>query len=136
MDTLGPGMELFRVILPVPDIDAAARFWGAVLDQEGERVTSGRHYFHCGNTILACLDPIADGDPEPSPPNHGHVYLTTAEPLDQVRLRAVAAGAVPDAVRGSVGRRPWGETSFYAQDPWGNPFCFVEAGSEYRGGAF
>jgi hypothetical protein len=28
---------------------------------------------------------------------------------------------------------PWGERSFYAEDPWGNPLCFVEEGTFYRG---
>ena len=52
------GVRLFRVILPVGDIDAATTFWSAVLGgAEGERVTAGRHYFDCGGTLLACWDP-------------------------------------------------------------------------------
>ena len=47
--------RLFRVILPVSDIDRAARFYGAVLGLEGVRVSNGRHYFDCGGTILACF---------------------------------------------------------------------------------
>jgi hypothetical protein len=27
--------------------------------------------------------------------------------------------------------RPWGERSFYAEDPWKNPLCFVEEGTVY-----
>lgn len=30
----------------------------------------------------------------------------------------------------------WDERSFYASHPWDNPFCIVQAGSEYTGGAF
>ena len=30
----------------------------------GSRVSSGRHYFDCGGTILACYDALADGDAE------------------------------------------------------------------------
>ena len=26
---------------------------------------------------------------------------------------------------GHIARRPWGERSFYMQDPSGNPICFV-----------
>ncbi|MDT7742156.1 MAG: hypothetical protein QOE59_1234 [Actinomycetota bacterium] len=130
-------MQLFRVILPVEDIDAAAAFWTAVLGGvPGERVTGGRHYFDCGGTLLACWDPLADGDPAFPGPNHGTVYLATDEPLPAVRERALAAGAVPDEHRGGVARQPWGEHSFYARDPWGNRFCVVEAGTEYRGGHF
>ena len=64
------------------------------------------------------------------------VYLSTDEPLEVVRERALAAGATSDSMRGNVGVRAWGERSFYASDPWGNPFCIVQAGSEYTGGAF
>jgi hypothetical protein len=28
---------------------------------------------------------------------------------------------------------PWGETLFYAADPFGNPISFVEAGTEFEG---
>ncbi len=130
-------MELFRVVLPVEDIDAAAAFWGAVLGGvAGERVTGGRHYFDCGATLLACWDAVADGDPHFPGPNPGTVYLSTTEALATVRDRAVGAGAVPDEQRGDIDRRPWGEQSFYARDPWGNRFCVVATGTEYRGGEF
>lgn len=122
--------------MPVSDIDAAATFYGALLGLPGERVTSGRHYFDCDGTLLACLDPLADGDPEPYPPNSGHCYFSTREDLAVVRQRALSAGAVPDPQRGDIGVQPWGEQSFYARDPWGNPFAVVGAGSEYTGGEF
>jgi uncharacterized glyoxalase superfamily protein PhnB len=64
------------------------------------------------------------------------VYLATEEPLETVRRRALDAGAVPDPGYGTIADRPWGERSFYARDPWGNPFSFVAAGTEYRGGGF
>ena len=60
--------KLFRVILPVSDIGRATKFYQAVLDQEGMRVSDGRHYFDCGGTILACFDPRADGDAADSKP--------------------------------------------------------------------
>jgi len=41
-----------------------------------------------------------------------------------------------DRQRGEVTQQPWGEMSFSARDPWGNPFGVVADGSEYRGGAF
>lgn len=28
---------------------------------------------------------------------------------------------------------PWGERSFYVEDPWKNPLCFVEEGTVYTG---
>jgi len=48
----------------------------------------------------------------------------------------VDAGAVFDDNRGEIDRQPWGERSFYARDPWDNPFCVVQADSEYLGGSF
>ena len=34
---------------------------------------------------------------------------------------------------GQIARRPWGEVSFYLHDPSGNPLCFVDEQSVYRG---
>jgi hypothetical protein len=34
---------------------------------------------------------------------------------------------------GEISVRPWGERSFYAEDPWGNPLCFVQTGTTYPG---
>jgi len=129
-------MRPFRVILPVADIELATAFYERLLAVRGERVTSGRHYFDCDGFLIACWDPLADGDPAFPGPNPGHVYLSTTESLEDVRQRAIDAGAVPDPTRGAIARRPWGERSFYARDPWGNPFSIVESGTEYRGGAF
>jgi len=129
-------VRVFRVIVPVGDIDAAAMFYRALLGADGERVTSGRHYFDRGDVLLACWDPIADGDPAFPGPNPGHLYLSTSDPLETVRQRAIDAGAVLDHTRGDIARQPWAERSFYARDPWGNPFGVVESGTEYRGGRF
>jgi predicted enzyme related to lactoylglutathione lyase len=115
-------MNLFRVILPVSDIERATTFYSHLLTTTGERVTSGRHYFDCEGTILACWDPLADGDPSFPGPSHGTVYLTTGENLETVRQQALTDGAVPDQQRGEVTTQPWGESLFYARDPWGNPF--------------
>lgn len=81
-------MQLFRVIIPVGDINAAGRFYAALLGAAGERVSSGRHYFKCGGTILACWDALADGDPAYGGANPAPVYLSTEEPLEAVRERA------------------------------------------------
>ena len=45
--------RLFRVILPVSDIDEAAAFYTVLLGMPGIRVWSNRHYFDCAGTILA-----------------------------------------------------------------------------------
>ena len=124
--------RLFRVIVPVAEIDLAAAFYGALLAVPGERVSPGRHYYDCGGTILACLDPRADGEGRDATPNPEHLYLAVDD-LERARDRAVAAGA---ADVGEIARRPWGERSFYLRDPFGNALCLVEAGTEFTGGAF
>ena len=54
--------RLYRIILPVKNIDKAENFYSRILNQKGIRVSPGRHYFNLGGTILACYDPKADGD--------------------------------------------------------------------------
>jgi catechol 2,3-dioxygenase-like lactoylglutathione lyase family enzyme len=124
--------RLFRVILPVTDIAAAARFYAAVLGITGTRVSPGRHYFDCGGTLLACFDPRADGDNFDARPNPDHVYFAVDD-LEAVLGAATAAGC--RALDQAIVTQPWGERSFYAQDPFGNPICFVQRGTEFTGAA-
>jgi len=87
----------------------------------GDRVSPGRHYFPCGGTILACYDALADGDPEPVGPNPQHIYFSVDDleaAYERVRRRS-GRDITP------IESRPWGERSFYANDPFGNPICFV-----------
>ena len=122
--------RLFRVILPVSDIDRAASFYETVLGVKGERVSPGRHYFDCGGTILACYDPRADGDDFDARPNPDHVYFAV-EDLEAAFERARRAGCAE--IEEKIATRPWGERSFYAKDPFGNPVCFVDARTMFRG---
>jgi predicted enzyme related to lactoylglutathione lyase len=115
--------RLFRVILPVSDIEAASSFYADVLGMPGDRVSQGRHYFSCGGTILACYDALADGDTEPSGPNPQHVYFGVDD-LEAVQRRVRRHGATDIT---PIATRPWGERSFYATDPFGNPICFVDS---------
>lgn len=131
--------HLFRVIVPVSDINRAAHFYEAVLDVTGQRVSPGRHYFDCEGTILACYDPDADGDGRPAVPLPEPIYIAVDD-LASTYRRAAAAGAslssavVPDVgPLGEIARRPWGEVSFYAADPFGNPLCFVSRESVFTG---
>jgi extradiol dioxygenase family protein len=55
-------MKLYRIIFPVNDIDKAAHFYAEIFGQPGQRVSTDRHYFDLEGTILACYDPVADGD--------------------------------------------------------------------------
>src|SRR5580692_3398554 len=88
--------RLYRVILPVSDIAAAAGFYAAVLGEPGHRVSGGRHYFSTGGgAVLACYDAAADGDPV----GEGwrmhpwqYVYFSVDD-LDAARADCAAAGA-------------------------------------------
>lgn len=131
--------RLFRVIVPVTDLDAAVRFYRSVLVQDGVRVSPGRHYFDCEGTILACYDPRADGDDADAQPLPEPLYLAVDD-LDTVYRRVQEAGGVfsaevvPDVgALGEIARRPWGELSFYVCDPFSNPLCFVSRESVYAG---
>jgi predicted enzyme related to lactoylglutathione lyase len=130
--------RLFRVILPAIDMERSVAFYSTVLEDPGERVSPGRHYFHCRQTILAVVNPRADGAahaPDPLP-NSDHVYFSVEDlegALDRVKDAQPSGMDVPNQERG-IARRPWGERSFYCQDPAGNPICFVEAGTEFTGG--
>ncbi len=122
--------RLFRVILPVADIDRAARFYELVLAIPGQRVSPGRHYFPCGGTILACFDPRADGDDWDATPNPDHIYFAVDD-LEAVFARCGEAGC--RRLDGKIETRPWGERSFYASDPFGNKLCFVDQATVFTG---
>lgn len=131
--------RLFRVILPVSDIDRAAAFYATLLGSAGARVSPGRHYFDCEGTILACYDPEADGDSGPATPLPEPIYFAVDD-LEGTYERAQRAGAsFPDAAPpdvgplGQIAQRPWGERSFYATDPFGNPVCFVARSTTFTG---
>ena len=124
-------MRLFRVILPVDDIEGAVRFYAELLGMAGFRVSPGRHYFDCGGVIVAIVDAKADGDAKVPRPNFEHVYFAVAD-LDAVYARAQRVGGLSGETgdgnlpMGRIARRPWGERSFYVHDPFGNPLCFVD----------
>ena len=131
--------HLYRVLLPVNAIEAAASFYSAVLGSPGERVSPGRHYFDCEGTILACFDPKADGDGYEARPNPEAMYFavsdlsSTFEACKEAGAR-FAEGSPPGVgPLGEISRRPWGEESFYVRDPFGNPLCFVDRSSVFSG---
>jgi catechol 2,3-dioxygenase-like lactoylglutathione lyase family enzyme len=130
--------RLYRVILPVDALEVAARFYVALLDDPGMRISGGRHYFRCGEVTLAIYDPVGDGDARTPRPNFDHVYFAVDD-LEAVFARAQRLGTLSNAIgdgglpMGEIARRPWGERSFYLQDPFGNPLCFVDASSIFTG---
>jgi catechol 2,3-dioxygenase-like lactoylglutathione lyase family enzyme len=131
-------LALFRIIVPAGDLDASVRFYAALLAQPGMRVSGGRHYFRCGAVTLAVYSPAGDGDSTMPRANVGHVYLSTTD-LETCFQRAQAVGGLSREIgdgglpMGSIAKRPWGERSFYIDDPFGNPLCFVDAATIFTG---
>jgi catechol 2,3-dioxygenase-like lactoylglutathione lyase family enzyme len=128
-------LKLFRVILEVADLNAAVEFYSKLLGIEGRVLRGSRAYFDCGPVILAILDPTP-GDVKPAP-NVGDVYFSVKD-LERVHVRARELGClskeeVHDENAGDIVTRPWGERSFYVEDPWGNGLCFVDEKTLYTG---
>ena len=124
--------HLYRVILPVSDIDLAAKFYGYVFQDDGQRVSAGRHYFDCDGVILACYDPLADGDDVGKGwMQHENQYLYfSVSDLVAVRNRIEEAGGRNLT---EIESMPWGERMFYALDPFGSRLSFVDASTLFTG---
>lgn len=123
--------RLFRLNLEVGDIDRAAAFYGALLGQEARPQMGSRFYLDAGGVTLQVV-----AVPAPHPAAKA-LYFAVAD-LDAAHARAaalgcLAAGDVHGTPAGDPVVRPWGERSFYADDPWANPLCFVDAGTIYAG---
>ena len=122
---------LFRINIEVGDVSAAERFYGELLGQTGRPQMGRRVYFEAGSVTLQVVQTDS-----PHPAAKALYFLT--EELDAVHRRARGLSCLsPERVHGEPGGepvvRPWGERSFYADDPWGNPLCFVQAGTVYEG---
>jgi predicted enzyme related to lactoylglutathione lyase len=128
--------RLFRIILQVDDLDQAEEFYGKLLGDSGRRIPyASRHYIDCGPVILALVDPSIDG--EKAKPQPDYIYFAV-DNIEEVYARAkelncLAAENVHGAASGEIVKRPWGELSFYANDPWGNGLCFVDSTTLFTG---
>jgi catechol 2,3-dioxygenase-like lactoylglutathione lyase family enzyme len=131
-------IRLYRVILPVDDVASAADFYSTLLAFPGARISPGRHYFDCGGVILALYSPMGDRDAAEPRPNFGHIYFAVDD-LDAVFTRAQRLGGLLTETgdgrlpMGEIAVRPWGERSFYMNDRFGNPLCFVDARTVFTG---
>ena len=125
---------LFRINVEVGDLDRAADFYGKLLGVEGRKQAGSRCYFTCGAVTLQVLDVSAVRKPHPAAKS---LYFTVND-LEAIFARAKALGCLSrdeahGESAGAISVRPWGERSFYAEDRWQNPLCFVEAGTLYPG---
>ena len=128
--------SLFRINIEVGNLDDAERFYGALLGQKGRRQAGSRVYFNAGPVTLQVVDVASMGMGVPHPAAKALYFLV--RDLDAAFKRAEALGCLSmemvHGVRGgAINVRPWGERSFYAEDKWLNPLCFVEEGTTYPG---
>lgn len=126
--------QFFRLNVEVGDLDAAHSFYTKLLGIPGRKQAGHRCYFDCGGVTLQVLDVSSNRQPHPA----AKALYFTVRNLEAAFDRAKALGClsredVHDAPGGGIVVRPWGERSFYAEDPWGNPLCFVEEGTVYTG---
>jgi predicted enzyme related to lactoylglutathione lyase len=126
--------QFFRLNVEVGNLDAAVKFYTGLLSVQGRKQAGSRCYFECGSVTLSVLDISSIGRPHPA----AKALYFTVKNLDAAFERARALGClsredVHDAPGGGIVVRPWGERSFYAEDPWKNPLCFVEEGTVYTG---
>ena len=126
--------QFFRLNVEVGNLDAAAAFYERLLGLTGRKQAGSRCYFRCGPVTLSVLDVSSAGPPHPA----AKALYFTVNDLEAAFERAKGLGClsrenVHDAPGGGIVVRPWGERSFYVEDPWKNPLCFVEAGTVYGG---
>ena len=122
----------FRLTVEVGNLDQAEEFYNKLFDTKGIRSPGARVYIQAGPVALQVVDVSASSAPHPAAKS---LYFIVND-LQAVHDRAQFLGALSEELvhgspGGDIAKRPWGERSFYADDPWGNPLCFVEAGTTY-----
>jgi len=126
--------QFFRLNIEVGDLKSEISFYTKLLGVEGRKQAGSRCYFDCGPVTLQVLDVSSSGRPHPA----AKALYFTVNNLETAYARAkslqcLSREDVHDAPGGGIVVRPWGERSFYAEDPWRNPLCFVEEGTVYTG---
>lgn len=126
--------SLFRINVEVGNLDEAKDFYSKLFGIEGRVQAGSRVYFNCGPVTLQVVDTSSVGIPHPA----AKALYFTANDLDAVFARAkeldcLSTEKVHGTAAGEISVKPWGERSFYAEDKWHNPLCFVEAGTIYQG---
>jgi predicted enzyme related to lactoylglutathione lyase len=126
--------NFFRLNVEVGNLDEAAEFYAKLFGLVGRKQAGSRCYFTCGSVTLQVVDVSSAGKPHPA----AKALYFTVNDLEAVfarakSLRCLSKEDVHGTPGGEIAVRPWGERSFYAEDRWRNPLCFVEAGTIYPG---
>jgi predicted enzyme related to lactoylglutathione lyase len=126
--------KFFRLNIEVGDLKAAISFYTKLLGVQGRKQAGSRCYFDCGPVTLQVLDVSSSSQPHRAAKA---LYFTVGDleaAYERARaLQCLSREEVHDAPGGGIVVRPWGERSFYTEDPWKNPLCFVEEGTVYTG---
>ena len=118
---------LFRINIEVGDIAVATKAWSTLLGIEGRGQAGSRTYFTTGAVTLQVVQ-------HDKPHAAAKALYFLVDELEPIHERAAQLGwlskeLVHGQVGGEIAVRPWGERSFYVEDPWGNELCFVEDGT-------
>ncbi len=126
--------QFFRLSVEVGNLDAAVKFYSTLLKVQGRKQGGFRCYFQCGSVTLSVLDVSSARTPYPAAKALYFTVKNLEAAFDRAKsLDCLTREDVHDAPGGGIVVRPWGERSFYAEDPWKNPLCFVEDGTVYTG---
>jgi predicted enzyme related to lactoylglutathione lyase len=126
--------QFFRLNIEVGDLNSAISFYTKLLAIDGRKQAGSRCYFNCGPVTLQVLDVSSSGEPHPAAKALYFTVNDLESAFERARdLQCLSRDSVHDAPGGGIVVRPWGERSFYVEDPWKNPLCFVEEGTVYAG---
>jgi hypothetical protein len=131
MATKTTGPALFRINIEVGDIAQATKDWSTLLGIAGRGQAGSRTYFTTGAVTLQVVQ-------HDKPHTAAKALYFLVDDLEPYHARAAQLGwlskeLVHGQVGGEIAVRPWGERSFYVEDAWGNPLCFVQTGTTYPG---
>jgi len=126
--------QFFRLNVEVGNLEEAIHFYSTLLGVEGRKQPGSRVYYECGPVTLQVVDVSSVREPHIA----AKALYFTVKDLEAIFERAKSLGSlsresVHDAPGGGIVVRPWGERSFYVEDPWKNPLCFVQEGTVYSG---
>ena len=125
---------LFRMNVEVGNLDEAAKFYEELFGLVGRKQAGSRCYFTCGAVTLQVVDVSTMGEPHPAAKALYFIVNDLEAIFERARsLNCLSNENVHGEPGGKISVRPWGERSFYAEDKWHNPLCFVEAGTIYPG---
>lgn len=128
-----PAPQLFRISLEVSNLERARAFYEDLLGIKGRKVLDAQLHFDCGAAVLQVVDVSALGPAHPCARSvHFLVPNVDAVHKRARKLKCLSIELVQNKPGGAVYQRPWGEKSFYVDDPWFNSICFVESGTELK----